>query len=116
MFSELDMLIECKLGQNEFTGGVPATLGESLALADLALEGNTLTGEVPEQICALAKIGSLAALTADCYTELESSRGVLDLATIEGNQVIEGGHLGTNEEEDIAELDGVICECCTECF
>ena len=88
VFSELDLLIECKLGQNDLTRGIPVSLGESLALSELALEGNTLTGHVPEEICALTEIGSLEALTADCYAE----------------------------GEDGVVLEGVICECCTECF
>ncbi|CAJ1959542.1 unnamed protein product [Cylindrotheca closterium] len=87
-FSELDLLIECKLGQNEFTGDIPVSLGESLALTELTFEGNTLMGDVPEEICALTEIGSLEFLTADCYTE----------------------------GEDGGVLDGVVCECCTECF
>ena len=118
VFSDLDVLIECKLGQNGFTGGIPVSLGESLALIALAFEGNTLTGDIPDEICALAEIGSLEALTADCYIEVESSKGTLDMSSIEGAQLIEGGELGglTDEEEDVVALDGVICDCCTECF
>lgn len=118
VFSEMDLLTEFKLGQNEFNGVIPGTLGESLALVQLAFEGNTFTGDVPEEICALMELGSLEALTADCYTEIESSKGTLDLSNIEGAELIEAGQMGglTNEEEDLVELDGVNCECCTECF
>jgi len=98
MFSELDLLTECRLGQNEFNGGIPVSLGESLALVELALEGNTLTGDVPDEICALMEVGSLEALTSDCYTKVNNSKGDFDPSHIEGAP------------------DGVICECCTECF
>ena len=118
VFAGLELLAECKLGQNEFEGGVPASLGESSALIQLTFEGNELTGEVPEEICALTETGSLESLTADCLTDIEAVKGTLDLSNIEGAEIIDSGALGglTDEEEEVVELDGLICDCCTECF
>ena len=114
----MEMLTECKLGQNGFTGGVPASLGENQALASLALEGNPLTGEVPEELCALTQNGSLVSLTADCEAEIEAHKGTLDMSNVEGAEIFDWQPLSglTEEEDEEVELEGVICDCCTQCF
>ena len=66
----------------------------------------------------MTQIGSLEALTADCYIEVEGKKGPLDLSNIEDAEVFDAGQMGgmTNEDTEVVALDGVVCECCTQCF
>jgi Leucine Rich Repeat len=54
------------LSSNKLSGGLPSQLGELFKLRELQLDGNNLTGKVPDEVCALTTGDSLHSFKTDC--------------------------------------------------
>jgi len=66
--SDLESLF---LDHNDLTGTIPTELGQlSMHLGQLELHGNSLSGDVPEEICDLFSAGQLKKLTSDCISNV----------------------------------------------
>lgn len=64
--SKLPYLTEARLDNNMFQGTIPIVIGQMVNLRVLTLHGNSLTGTMPDEICALRSDHELKTLEADC--------------------------------------------------
>ena len=74
-------LEDLELEGNRLTGSVPSELGSLVNLETLSLQENQITGTMAEEVCELTDTAMLTSLSADCRKP-----------------------------------SGVSCDCCTECL
>jgi hypothetical protein len=121
-FESMVLLAELNLGYNKFSGTIPQSLGtRNRMLERLSVEGNDLTGFMPDSVCDLTEGGGLIYVAAECYRAAIGKRTVVDLANIESSAVGKTGMAGEmgqliEENEDLLGEEGIVCNCCTECF
>lgn len=117
-FESMALLGQLHLGYNKFSGTIPQSLGNRNRMERLSVEGNDLTGFMPDSVCDLTEAGRLVHVAADCYHAAIGMRTVIDLANIESSQTGMAGEMGQliEENEDLLGEEGIVCNCCTECF